>query len=649
MTRRAFSLFVLILSATIGSAQMDGLVNTTVTLSIDVPTPSRLGQPVTLTATVNGPMVAGTVTFYDGTAILGTMPVSSHGGGQVSLATRFLPFGSHSLTALYADAVRATPSVSPALFHTVTAAPQDSFQPAVAYATRNFPGAVVTGDFNGDGLPDLAVANVRDWTTPVMGHVGIYVGTGDGQFLGGVFFEVPGGAAGLAVGDFGGDGRSDLAITNGATGTVTLLHGTPDNSFRKGVVWPVGRRPEAIAVGDFNADGRADLVVAIDPLDDDDGNVMVLLGQGDGSFQWPVPEPIAVGRYARRVVVADFNVDGRADLAVTNSSDPTVSVLLGGGDGTFGAPVPHLLCPAQFCYTGDLIATDVNHDGHADLVVTEPALGQVSVFRGTGEGGFAPIVSSPTGQQPQALVAGDFNGDGRTDLATTNRSATVSVLTGSGDGQFTAVAHYPVHDDPVALAAGDFNGDGGTDLAVTLEVDAETRSRGLDILLGRVIVPVTVNTSPAGLAFTVDGTTYTSPQTFHWRAGTDHVVETAAIQTGTPGTRFIFDGWSDGGATTSHVVVGPSLPTTLTARFRTQHRLTATASPATAGTVIVAPASRDGYYDHGTTVQLTATPNRGYTFANWTGSVTGTTNPRVVTMTGPMPITANFSMPFALR
>jgi hypothetical protein len=376
--------------------------------------------------------------------------------------------------------------------------------------------------------------------------------------------------------------------------------------------------------------------------------ISVLLNRGNGTFRHRVRYPCGNGQWA--LVVADVNGDGREDLATTSSVSNSVSVLLGHGDGTFAPAVQSFVSAANYPNAQDLVASDFDRDGRMDVAVTIPQGGQVSLLRGRGDGSFEPGVSYETGRKPVRVVAGDFNGDGFFDVATTNLGSTaVTIVPGQGNGTFRPAVHYPVYDRPVWLAVGDFNGDGGSDLAVTVHVPTDAvPPAGLNILLGRVIVTVTVNTVPPGLAFTVDGMTYTAPQTFQWLSGTEHVIQTVSTQSGGAGTRFVFDNWSDGGGL-SHVVAGPSFPTTYTATFRTQYRLTTTASPATGGTVSVTPVSRDSYYDSGTVLQLTAAPNRGYPFANWTGSVSGTTNPRAVIMQGPMSITANFSIPFSLR
>jgi hypothetical protein len=153
-------------------------------------------------------------------------------------------------------------------------------------------------------------------------------------------------------------------------------------------------------------------------------------------------------------------------------------------------------------------------------------------------------------------------------------------------------------------------------------------------------VQVTVETNPGGLSFTVDSINYTSTQTFTWNVGSSHSISTTTPQAGSPGTQFVFNNWSDGGAI-SHNVTAPSTATTYTANFDTQYQLTTAANPVEGGTV--SPASGN-YYNANTVVPLSATPNGGYSFSNWTGNVADPNSANTtVTMSAPQSVTANFT------
>ncbi|MBV8264823.1 MAG: VCBS repeat-containing protein, partial [Planctomycetaceae bacterium] len=234
----------------------------------------------------------------------------------------------------------------------------------------------------------------------------------------------------------------------------------------------VGNGPNSIVAGDFSGNGRIDLAVANWGNWTSNNVVSVLLGEGDGTFQNPVPYKVGSEPYA--IVAGHFTGDGHIDLAVANYGDNTVSVLLGKGDGTFQNQVPY---PVGNHPEG-LVAGDFTGDGRIDLAVANfgsldangnpiPGTGSVSVLLGKGDGTFQNQVPYPAGTGPYALVAGDFTGDGHTDLAVANYGDNdVSVLLGNGDGTFQNQVTYKVANGPKAIVAGDFTGDGHTDLAV---------------------------------------------------------------------------------------------------------------------------------------------------------------------------------------
>ncbi len=179
-------------------------------------------------------------------------------------------------------------------------------------------------------------------------------------------------------------------------------------------------------------------------------------------------QPIPVGSCPSAVVAGDFNGDGRTDLAVANELENTVSVLLGNGDGTFQPQATY----AVGTWPGAIVAGDFTGNGRTDLAVANQnnmgyGPGTVSVLLGNGDGTFQPQVTYAVGNDPKSIVAEDFTGNGRTDLAVANAgNNTVSVLLGNGDGTFQPQVTYAVGASPDAIVAGDFTGDGRTDLAV---------------------------------------------------------------------------------------------------------------------------------------------------------------------------------------
>jgi Legume lectin domain/FG-GAP-like repeat/Bacterial Ig-like domain (group 3) len=334
---------------------------------------------------------------------------------------------------------------------------------------------IAVADFNGDGIPDMAVASNAQ-----VGTVEVLLGNGDGTFS-----EVPTSPStgidpfAIAVGDFNGDGIPDLAVTNivngTGDGTVTVLLGNGDGTFSPTAnTLATGSQPLSIAVGDFNQDGNADLAVA----NVNDNAVTVLLGNGHGKFTPTATSP-ATGSEPRSIAVGDFNGDGIPDLAVGNYSEnavdgdyATVTILLGDGHGNFtGTPTS----PEVPLYPSALAVGDFNGDGILDLAVTSLVTGigngTVTVLLGNGNATFtATGTSMATGIYPFSITIGDFNGDGIPDLAVTNsvNDGTVTVLLGNGDGMFSPTGMSPAAGtDPGHSAVADFNGDGISDLAAS--------------------------------------------------------------------------------------------------------------------------------------------------------------------------------------
>jgi hypothetical protein len=338
---------------------------------------------------------------------------------------------------------------------TATSSPATS--PLQSIPTGISPNGIVAGNFNNDGRLDLAVANRQDNTVSVL------LGNGDGSFAPQITYAVGSLPFAMLAGDFNGDGRIDLAALNRQDNSVSVLLGNGDGTFQPQVVtYDVGSSPECLAAGDFNHDGHLDLA-----LGNQVGSTLsVLLGNGDGSFQRP--SAYAVGPTQAGIVVSDFNGDGRPDLAVANEGDGygngSVTVLLGKGDGTFGAPVSF----AAGFIPDAIVAGDFNDDGHIDLAVANYGDDNVSVFLSDGDGSFTPHGTYAVGSGPASLTLGDFNHDGHLDLAVASEfSSYTSVLLGKGDGSFAPQVTYEgVGSHVLSIAAGDFNGDGHVDLAV---------------------------------------------------------------------------------------------------------------------------------------------------------------------------------------
>src|SRR5207302_408575 len=181
------------------------------------------------------------------------------------------------------------------------------FQPAINYASGPNPQSVAVGDFNGDGNLDLAVAN---WGG-TNGTVSALLGNGDGTFQTAVNYAAGLNSISIAVSDFNGDGKLDLVVANSGSTNISVLLGNGDGTFRPAVNYGAETAPYSVAVGDFNDDGKLDVAVANagSGYYQTGGNVSVLLGNGDGTFQPAINYSAGVGPYS--VAVGDFNGDGK--------------------------------------------------------------------------------------------------------------------------------------------------------------------------------------------------------------------------------------------------------------------------------------------------------------------------------------------------
>jgi hypothetical protein len=231
----------------------------------------------------------------------------------------------------------------------------------------------------------------------------------------------------------------------------------------------VGSYPMHLITADFNNDGKLDVATANYGSD----NVSVLLCISPGVFATAVSYSSGTNPYS--IASADFNGDGKTDLAVANYGSNNMSVLLGSATGTFASAVNYGAGTGPMSIT----AADFNGDGKADVALANNGSGNVSILLGSGTGTFAAAVNYGSSTGPSQIISNDFNLDGKVDLAVANAANNVSVLLGSGTGTFAAAVNYGVGSLPQSITSADFNGDGKSDLAV-----GNKNSGNVSVLLG---------------------------------------------------------------------------------------------------------------------------------------------------------------------
>jgi hypothetical protein len=371
-----------------------------------------------------------------------------------------------------------------------------SFAPAANYATGNNPISVTTGRFNGDAVDDVAVAN-RD-----SGNVSVFLGNGDGTLGAASNYATGAGASAVAAGDLNGDGTDDLAVANYYSDNVSILLNNGDGTFGTAANYPLfgfsqnpsqGYGPLAVTVSDFDADGDGDLAVA----NWYGFTVSVFRNNGSGVFSQYATIP--VGRRTNEVEAADLDNDGDADLAVGDSiGDNVFYALLNNGSGSFGSPVGYGQVQDPFEFKDDLTVGDFNNDGVQDVASNarySVGSGKVYVLLGNGNGTFGAATPYSTGGVATAVTAANLDGDNVLDLAVADyASDVVVVLPGNGDGTFGSATTYGVGTDPISVVSGSFGGPSGAgaDLAV-----ANSGSANVSILL---------NTTPSAPSCTITGT-----------------------------------------------------------------------------------------------------------------------------------------------
>jgi len=286
------------------------------------------------------------------------------------------------------------------------------FQSPVSYPTGYFTSGIVAGDFNNDGILDLAAMS-QD------GTVALFLGKGDGTFRAPKTYTVGGLPIAIVAGDFNRDGILDFATTDYFANTASVSLGKGDGTFQAPVPYSVGSGPYYIAAADFNGDGYVDLTV----VNDNDNTVSVLLGNGDGSFQ--TQKIYNAGAQVEFVATADLNLDGKPDIIVANYGGSNVGVLLGNGDGSFQSQVTYSVGGPD---SGVAIA-DLNGDGIPDIVASYYHPSQLGVLLGKGDGTFEAVRNYNTGQsQGYEVTIADLNGDGAPDLISSDLNASISVL-----------------------------------------------------------------------------------------------------------------------------------------------------------------------------------------------------------------------------
>lgn len=316
-----------------------------------------------------------------------------------------------------------------------------SFTQAPVYPVGSDVRSVAVADFDGDGRPDLAVANADDSSVTVLLRVGRGTPATSNTHAVGTF------PLSVATGDFTGDGKPDIISASNSSPTISLLRNNGSGGFLPAVTFDSNSGGVDMAVGDFNNNGTLDVAVALG------SGISILLGNGQGGFSAPVFVQ-ASNASINKIITADFNNDGKLDLATAGSA---TQIRLGNGAGQFGAAS----CGVQS--SDGMAAADVNVDGKLDLVVADVLAAQIRIHLGDGAGCLgAPTTSIDVANagRPRFVALRDINKDGKIDIV-----AGATLLLGNGGGAFGPPFEFGFGSLGANTVIADFDGDSNLDIA----------------------------------------------------------------------------------------------------------------------------------------------------------------------------------------
>lgn len=347
------------------------------------------------------------------------------------------------------------------------------------------PSSLAVAELNGDGAADLAVATYGTVGPGAEDHGGVTLLFGDGA--GGVRARsslAMDRASSVLAGDLTADGRTDLVVASADRDDVTVFAGDGRGGFESVSSRTVAVRPVLRAIADFNGDGRPDLLLTdSSPLGPYGRALHLWLGDGAGGFLEAPASPVTLDGEATSVVVGDLDGDGHADVAASLLEPSALEVLLSDGTGRLRkvnrpeqwADREHEMLATQAC---QLALGDFNRDGRADLAISVPPLSEITVLAGDGSGHFRELERArrPYAEGPGPFLTADFNADGTSDMAVMGdamleESPEITVLRGDGHGGFYDAPGSPEQPawssaSGAVLTAGDVNGDQAPDLLV---------------------------------------------------------------------------------------------------------------------------------------------------------------------------------------